>query len=371
MGSDGFYERYRYRDARDYVLVYGDHEYPSKGVYGVAYDMLHPDEAPIRERGLSGGLGRVVPELKAVGFDVRRRSNDDPPEAKRPRVWLVRGGETGGEEQVALDNDRVVIGWSELGDLTHFASLDSIARALTPDIAPMYESKGTRTRHAGELFSFTSRMQPGDYVVMPRLSKGGQVLAIGQVGGPYEYRQDFPVHARSTRAAQWLATDVPRDAFQPIETHLRYRGTVHELPDPALRLVEGAIGTPRGNAWIFQANPAYYDIDGAVRGLAEMNWTAHQYSSRIRAGDTAYLWRSGSEAGIVAIADVITDPTPMPDQEGAAFIRDPEKFAGEQTRVRLRIAEAVDPPLLRAELKEHPVLRDLGVLRFATPRTSK
>lgn len=70
LGSSGFYERYRYRDARDYVVVHDGKEYPSKGLYGVAYDKLHPDEAPIRETGLSGGLQRVVPRLQALGFEV-------------------------------------------------------------------------------------------------------------------------------------------------------------------------------------------------------------------------------------------------------------------------------------------------------------
>src|SRR4051812_47121693 len=34
LGPDGFYDQYRYRDARDYVVVHDGKEYPSKGLYG-------------------------------------------------------------------------------------------------------------------------------------------------------------------------------------------------------------------------------------------------------------------------------------------------------------------------------------------------
>src|SRR4051794_22176650 len=74
LGPDGFYQRYRYRNARDYVIAYEGADYPSKGIYGVAYDKLHPDEPPLRESGFSGGLGRVVPELRALGFEIKNKA---------------------------------------------------------------------------------------------------------------------------------------------------------------------------------------------------------------------------------------------------------------------------------------------------------
>jgi MoxR-like ATPase len=118
-------------------------------------------------------------------------------------------------------------------------------------------------------------------------------------------------------------------------------------------------------AWIFQANPKYYDIDSAIKQLDEMNWTVEQYKNQIHAGDTAYLWKSGPDGGIVAVCAILTEPLPMPDQEGAEFIRDESKFDGEQTRVRLRIEQVLEPLLSREELKEHEILRDLAPFKFA------
>jgi MoxR-like ATPase len=117
-------------------------------------------------------------------------------------------------------------------------------------------------------------------------------------------------------------------------------------------------------AWIFQANPAYYDIDGAVRSLPEMNWPVSQYQNRIRQGDRVYLWRSGAEAGVIAIGEILTNPESMPAQEGPEFIRDEAKFAGPKRRVRLRIDHVFAEPLRRDSLKEHPVLGGLGIIKF-------
>lgn len=118
-------------------------------------------------------------------------------------------------------------------------------------------------------------------------------------------------------------------------------------------------------AWIFQANPKYHDIDAAVRALDEMTFTVGQYKNQIHTNDTVYLWKSGPEGGVVAVGSILTEPQPMPDGEGAQFHIDESRFAGEQTRVRLRIEQVLDPILGREELKEHEVLEDLAAFKFA------
>lgn len=121
------------------------------------------------------------------------------------------------------------------------------------------------------------------------------------------------------------------------------------------------------HAFIFQANPRYYDIDGAVHSLAEMNWGVKQHPRDIHKGDRVYIWRSGSEdrRGIIAVGTVLTEPAMLPRQEGQQFIRDPTKFEGEQLRVRLSIDRVLDPPLLAPELARNPNLKDLRILQVA------
>jgi 5-methylcytosine-specific restriction protein B len=121
------------------------------------------------------------------------------------------------------------------------------------------------------------------------------------------------------------------------------------------------------NVWIFQASPKYYDIRGAIRKLKEQTWLVSAYKNRIRAGDRAYLWESGDDAGILATAHVVADPTEISIREQEQpFVRNAEKFDGLQTRAVLRIDHVLARPLLRKNLLTDPILGKMQVI--AQPR---
>lgn len=69
------------------------------------------------------------------------------------------------------------------------------------------------------------------------------------------------------------------------------------------------LGEP--SAWIFQGNPKYYDVIGAVETLDRLTWAANQYRKQIKKGDKAYIWVSGSDGGIIASGTVLCDPEMM------------------------------------------------------------
>jgi MoxR-like ATPase len=119
------------------------------------------------------------------------------------------------------------------------------------------------------------------------------------------------------------------------------------------------------NSWVFQANPAIFDIDRAVSEEKELTWVVRQYRTRVRKGDRVYLWRSGSEGGVIATATVLTDPEEMPGIAGSPYLRATESLSESEPRVNLRIDRVLGTPVKRTELLEHPVLQDLGVLAFA------
>ena len=66
------------------------------------------------------------------------------------------------------------------------------------------------------------------------------------------------------------------------------------------------LGEP--SAWIFQGNPKYYDVVGAVEALDELSWAANQYPKQIKKGDKAYIWLSGSDGGIIGTGTILCDP---------------------------------------------------------------
>jgi hypothetical protein len=118
--------------------------------------------------------------------------------------------------------------------------------------------------------------------------------------------------------------------------------------------------------WIFQANPKYYDIDSAVRELSDQTWLVAQSRNEIHVGDRVYLWKSGPDAGIIAVASVVTEPAEIFAAEGEnKYNRAPERFAGKKLRVALHVEKVLSNPITRAQLKSHPTLSSLTILSFA------
>jgi restriction system protein len=125
-------------------------------------------------------------------------------------VWLVRAGSQGENEQLALDEKIVVIGWSQLPDLKTIESRDELKELLSrkfPDSKVMRIANWT-----GQLWAFRSRIQEGDLVVLP--FKKTSAIAIGRVVGDYQYRADLAARdACHTRPVEWIRDDIPRSAF--------------------------------------------------------------------------------------------------------------------------------------------------------------
>ncbi|MBP1743825.1 MAG: GTPase subunit of restriction endonuclease [Firmicutes bacterium] len=75
------------------------------------------------------------------------------------------------------------------------------------------------------------------------------------------------------------------------------------------------------SCWIFQGNPKYYDVIGAVNVLDNITWAVNQYTKQIKGGDKAYIWISGSEGGIIAAGTIILDPETREPETDDPFLR--------------------------------------------------
>lgn len=76
------------------------------------------------------------------------------------------------------------------------------------------------------------------------------------------------------------------------------------------------------SCWIFQGNPKYYDVLGAVSDLSTITWAVNQFKKQIKKGDKAYIWVSGSDAGIVASGKILTDPDITEPDANDPYTRD-------------------------------------------------
>ncbi len=116
-------------------------------------------------------------------------------------------------------------------------------------------------------------------------------------------------------------------------------------------------------AWIFQSNPRYYDLPGALAALDQFQWSARQRASDMHVGDTVYLWESGENAGILAVATITGEPDITTDGLDVSFYRDNTQVKTDERRVPLRIDRVLARRLTRAELLQHPQLSKLQIIQ--------
>jgi hypothetical protein len=94
-------------------------------------------------------------------------------------------------------------------------------------------------------------------------------------------------------------------------------------------------------AWVFQANPAQYDIDAALAALDLIWWRIPQYTADARPGDAVVLWRSGAQAGIVGVGIVVEPPQLRSlDPSERQFVLDEDKSPNATTRALIAVGPA-------------------------------
>jgi restriction system protein len=124
-------------------------------------------------------------------------------------LWLVRAGRKGEQEDAALKNSVIAIGWNDMPDLSPVKSKDEL-KALYEKVYPGTKKMAVANM-TGQLWSFVHNVKVGDLVVVPL--KLSPAMAIGRVRGSYQYRRDLGDIVHHTRPIEWITTDLPRTVF--------------------------------------------------------------------------------------------------------------------------------------------------------------
>lgn len=132
-------------------------------------------------------------------------------------LWLTRAGRHGEHEKKFLEEVRLYLTWNKLHrDLSKFENMKALYDFL-PEIYPSY-SEGKRRQNTGQLWSFSHRMKPGDWVVVPSRLKPS-VIHFAEITAPYVYDPEAENPYYHYLEVKWIATDIPRSIF---EQDLRY-----------------------------------------------------------------------------------------------------------------------------------------------------
>lgn len=114
----------------------------------------------------------------------------------------------------------------------------------------------------------------------------------------------------------------------------------------------------KSSAWLFQADPKVWDLERELAKVTvgdEDSWSVSRYREEMEPGDFVVLWSGGPRAGVYALGEILAQPE---------FGEKPEfRGGGQEWRVRFRYTQILEVPILRSKLLDHPILRDLSVIR--------
>jgi predicted Mrr-cat superfamily restriction endonuclease len=126
-------------------------------------------------------------------------------------LWLCRAGKHGEHEKRFFDTNRIYLTWEglekeDLGKAGDLKQLKSIMRKAYPGVSDTHLG-----RSAGQVWTFVTDMDPGDWIVVPR--KTTPSLAFAEIVGEYEFDEAADGAYQHSRKVRWLNLDVPRSTI--------------------------------------------------------------------------------------------------------------------------------------------------------------
>jgi restriction system protein len=122
------------------------------------------------------------------------------------KLWTVRAGRHGQQEQICLDEKLITIGWDDLPDLKGFRTREELFEAYQNIYQQGNNVKAGIT--VGQIWRFVNEIAIGDLVALP--SKFQPVIHLGKVTGEYKFEKKEDI--LHWRKVNWLKT-IPRVAF--------------------------------------------------------------------------------------------------------------------------------------------------------------
>jgi restriction system protein len=121
---------------------------------------------------------------------------------------MVRAGKHGEQEDVALKENVVTIGWNELPDLSKVKTKEGLEKLYLetyPDAKKMQAAN-----EVGQIWRFMHEIRKGDLVALPL--KKQSIIAIGRVEDEFYQYKEVAENVKHIRNVKWLK-NIPRSTF--------------------------------------------------------------------------------------------------------------------------------------------------------------
>lgn len=117
------------------------------------------------------------------------------------------------------------------------------------------------------------------------------------------------------------------------------------------------------NYWVFQVDPGVYRVVDSLRDRKLKTIPIMAHEEDVGNGDKAVIWLTGAEPGCYALVTISSDPyLGHADEVESGYYVDSEGALEETTRCEVSVdSPLVDKPVLKAQVMESPLLKDLPV----------
>ncbi|MBL1218699.1 MAG: restriction endonuclease [Planctomycetes bacterium] len=158
-------------------------------------------------------------------------------------LWLTRSGRHGEHEPKFLEDCRIYLTWGrfnhDLSKVKDRATLLEILEETYPN-----QKRQHHIQNRGQIWIFSHRMKPGDWVVVPSKRK---TVHIGEITGDYTHDPKGENPYYHYRTVKWLETDIPRTNFD--QDILNSLGAFTTICQIKRNDIENRVRAMQGNGW--------------------------------------------------------------------------------------------------------------------------
>ncbi|QFY77782.1 HNH endonuclease [Alcaligenes faecalis] len=139
-------------------------------------------------------------------------------------------------------------------------------------------------------------------------------------------------------------------------------------------IIKRGLGVTEFNAWVFQGNPNFYDLEKYIQSSRQIYWnTPNRNRAKIAIGDPVIIWRSTIDRGAIAVGYVNELPTKAaevlhPEVLGREFwvehevVKEEEWKTGIQLAGDIRVSSA-QGMVTHEQFMQHPLLQKSQIIQ--------
>ncbi len=259
---------------------------------------------------------------------------------EEPKVYLVRAGRNGEDEETALENNLAIIGFQEFPSLEEVRDSESVLE-LVKNAMPDLTLPAARNI-ASQLWAFVGGIQEGDIIVLPR--KLTSQVALGKVTGPYKYRK-LNSKSRHTRPVKWIRPDVPRSDFEQdlLYSFGAFMTVCNISRNDALNRVTAVLKGKRDPGYSGDGGAAISPVDGITPLSTDLGELAHdQIVARIQSRFSGHAL-AGLVAAVLKADGWVTKISPPGADGGVDILAGRGTLGLDAPRLCVQVKSQVSP----------------------------